>query len=156
MSQSSSALQKPSVHCSSSTSKMILLTLLFVAATVSSQETTCNEPCFVPKYQDIPLYLPFCYQDQTFNNVCEAKCKASETQGFPTKGSCNGCEKQCRNKPFVPKCTADQRLVFPTQCHANCAQIEVVDCKLRFQTVIPGKTKLPPGREPPIGLQNLR
>ncbi len=64
-------------------------------------------------------------------------------------GSCDGCESKC-TPLFSPVCSADQSKLFANACHAKCAGlkeegVDFVDCE-GINTVIPGKTKLPPNR----------
>ena len=90
----------------------------------------------------------------TYNNACEAKCGGTEP---PTQGSCDKCEFPCFRQAFTPVCSADQQLFFPNKCHATCAgygDADLADCALSRETVIPGKTKLPPNAPPLQGLDN--
>lgn len=111
--------------------------------------------CRAPKFQDREFYLPFCAEDQegnrvTHNNVCDAICS-----GKFTKGSCDGCEKEC-TAVFMPVCSLDQRQLFANACHAKCSGLseeEYKDCE-GLNIVIPGKTKLPPNNLLPKRLQN--
>lgn len=144
--------------------KMLVFVLLAIAFHNSVQGLSCSK-CVHPKFQDHALYLPFCLNGKTHNNLCEAICSISEeqlstTNEKPTKGSCDRCELKCNNV-FIPTCSiaSEAPIVFPNKCHAKCSGMEYEDCKnLPVPPVIPGKTKL---RNPPIskaspeGLQNL-
>ena len=132
----------------------------------SAEALSCSE-CIHPKFQGRALYLPFCLEGNTYNNLCDAICSRTEDElkidyGKPTKGSCGKCEMKCNNV-FVPTCTSastsETSMVFPNKCHAKCSGIEYEDCNgFPFPPVIPGKTKLPNlpiSNESPDGLQNL-
>ena len=127
---------------------------------------SCSE-CIRPQFQNQPLYLPFCYNEKTYNNLCEALCSISEVDisldsGKPVKGSCNKCELKC-SKIFIPTCStvigSESPTVFPNKCHAKCSGMEYEDCKsFPFPPVIPGKSRLPSlplSKVSPEGLQNL-
>jgi len=132
----------------------------------SAKGLSCSE-CNHPKFQKQPLYLPFCLNEKTYSNLCEALCSISEEDRNlesqrPTKGSCEKCEIKC-SKIFIPTCSrvsgSEVSTVFPNKCHAKCSGKEFENCKnLPNSPVIPGKTKLPAlpiSKESPEGLQNL-
>ena len=130
--------------------------LVLVMSFLVKGQTSC-EKCKPPKFQTAPLYLPFCYRGVTYNNVCLAICAGTDPadpKAKPKSGSCDQCEvRECKNKPFAPVCaTSDEEdggvIVFPNQCYAKCAKIEVFDCNFGINSVIPGKTKLPVGVAP--------
>merc|ERR1711994_593319 len=111
-----------------------------------------GQECKPPEFQGISMYLPFCSGGVTYNNACEAASQGSEP---PVQGSCDQCEFPCFRKSFTPVCSADQSLFFPNECHAKCAGyegVDLADCVLQYETVIPGKTKLPPNAPPLQGL----
>jgi len=130
------------------------------------QGISCSE-CNPPKFQGQPLYLPFCLNGETYNNLCDALCSVSEDslslESYkPTKGPCEKCKLNCSNI-FTPVCSkiSDSNIstVFPNKCHAKCSDIEYEDCEnLLNAPVIPGKTKLPVlpiSKASPQRLQNL-
>lgn len=131
-----------------------------------AQGLSCEE-CIRPRFQNHPLYLPFCLNNKTYNNLCEALCTTSEvdvslTGETPTKGSCDKCELKC-SMIFIPTCSkvsaSEDATVFPNKCHAKCSGVEYEDCKgFPVPPVIPGKTRLPSlplSKVSPEGLQNL-
>jgi len=143
------------------------ITVVLIACYENSvQGLSCAE-CIRPQFQKHPLYLPFCINDKTYNNLCEALCSTSEVDlnldsNKPRKGSCDKCELKC-SKIFTPTCSkaseSEAPTVFPNKCHAKCAGIEYEDCKsFLVSPVIPGKTRLPSlplSKVSPEGLQNL-
>ena len=99
------------------------------------------------------FYLPFCSNDVSFPNLCEAVCANPGVP--PSKGSCDNCENKKCNQIFVPVCTADGKRLFANKCHARCAGVEdFIDCP-GLNMVIPGKTPLPPNKELPLRLQTV-
>ena len=147
---------------------MILTFILLIIGTLnhSVHSLSCSE-CIHPQFQNHPLYLPFCLNEETYNNLCDALCSISEDKlsidiPKPIKGSCDKCESKC-SKIFIPTCSkssdSEKSIVFPNKCHAKCSGVEYEDCtNLLVPPVIPGKTKLPVlplSKESPEGLQNL-
>ena len=141
--------------------------LFFVASCQQKVECLSCSECIHPKFQNNPLYLPFCLNEKTYKNLCDALCSIPEdsltdTPLKPTKGSCEKCEMKC-SKVFIPTCSkasgTDDTYVFPNKCHAKCSGMEFEDCtNLPFPSVIPGKTRLPSlplNEESPEGLQDL-
>ena len=145
---------------------IVVLSSLLILATRKSivEGLSCTE-CIHPQFQDHPLYLPFCYKETTYHNLCEALCSSSEeiiSLESPTKGSCDKCEKKC-SMIFTPVCSkvsgSESPTVFPNKCHAKCSGTEYEDCtNLPFSPIIPGKSRLPAlplSKASPEGLQNL-
>ena len=147
-----------------------MISLLFLLLAIAFQNSvhglSCSK-CIHPRFQDHALYLPFCFNGKTYNNLCEAICSTTEEKlstdhETPTKGSCDNCELKCSNI-FIPTCStasaSEASIVFPNKCHAKCSGMEYEDCKsLPVPPVIPGKTKLPKlpiSKDSPEGLQNL-
>ena len=140
--------------------------LFIVMCENTVQGISCSE-CNPPKFQGQPLYLPFCLNGETYNNLCDALCSVSKDplslESYkPTKGSCENCELNCSNifRPCSKVSDSNISTVFPNKCHAKCSGMEYEDCKdLLNASVIPGKTKLPVlpiSKASPQVLQNLK
>merc|ERR1711915_195182 len=85
---------------------------------------------------------------RTGDAVCAQKKESTLSQG-----SCENCEEKC-GMVFLPVCSEDQETIYPNKCQAECAGVSPVTCK-GLQTVVPGKTKLPPTHLLPEKLQNF-
>ena len=55
---------------------------------------------------------------------------------------------------FTPVCSLDGKTAFPNPCLAECAGVNTKPCNA-LNTVIPGKTKLPPNHQLPKHLQSF-
>merc|ERR1711963_108394 len=136
----------------------MLLFLLLALAPQSRGLTVVSEACARCQQPEFPpgsgraLYLPHCVSGTSYN-YCEAVCTGQQVNAV-NRGSCEGCEAKC-GMVFKPVCTKDQKLVYPNICQAKCAGVEdTVDCQ-GIESIIPGKTKLPPSHLLPDHLQNL-
>ena len=118
---------------------------------LKNQLMNCDT-CKSPTFHGRDFYLPFCADDQTYANLCEAVCANSEIT--PSKGSCDKCEKKKCGPIFMPVCSPDGKRLYANKCHANCAGAEFTKCQ-GLNMVIPGETPLPPNHELPLRLQNV-
>merc|ERR1712013_413433 len=107
-------------------------------STVTPACAHCQPPTFPPGGR--VLYLPHCVGGKSLN-YCDAVC-TGEKISRTNQGSCERCEARC-GMVFLPVCSEDQETIYPNQCQAECAGVNPVPCT-GLQTVIPGKTKLPP------------
>ncbi len=134
--------------CVSSFLLVLLFSCVGLSADTRVRGFSCSN-CPPPKFQGREFYLPFCSEDEdgnrrTHHNLCGAICFDKYS-----KGSCDGCESRC-SAVFTPVCSADQERLYANPCHARRAGMEeegvdFVDCQ-GINTVIPGKSKLPPNR----------
>merc|ERR1712113_390361 len=133
---------------------LLTLTLIYESScltVVSGACARCQQPEFPPG-SGRALYLPHCVSGTSYN-YCDAVCTGQQVNAV-NRCSCEGCEAKC-GMVFKPVCTKDQKLVYPNICQAKCAGVEdTVHCQ-GIESVIPGKTKLPPSHLLPDHLQNL-
>ena len=74
---------------------IILGVLVHLQIGLANASLTCSK-CIHPKFQNRNLYLPFCLDGKTYNNLCEALCDGDDgtsaadevtTTMNPTKGA---------------------------------------------------------------------
>merc|ERR1740128_766559 len=116
---------------------------------VSPACAACQPPTFPPGGR--VLYLPHCVRGTSLN-YCQAVC-TGEKISATNQGSCENCETKC-GMVFLPVCSEDQEIIYPNKCRAECAGVTPAPCT-GLQTVIPGKTKLPPSHQLPERLQDF-
>ncbi|XP_023332019.1 uncharacterized protein LOC111704115 [Eurytemora carolleeae] len=105
-----------------------------------------------PPFNGIVLYLPHCVNNETYN-FCDAVCAGLQF-GEPETGDCEGCSNDC-SAVFSPVCSLDQEIIYPNSCHAACAGVQFKDCE-GVNTIIPGKSPLPPTHLLPERLQGFQ
>jgi len=130
-------------------SVIALLPLSQSLSTVTPACAHCQPPTFPPGGR--VLYLPHCVNGKSLN-YCDAVCTGEKTSST-NQGSCENCEAKC-GMVFLPVCSESQEIIYPNMCQAVCAGVTPVSCT-GLQTVIPGKTKLPPSHQLPERLQNF-
>merc|ERR1711913_15809 len=139
--------------------KILIMFLLLLLSLVSNSlglsiETPACARCIQPELppgSGRQLYLPHCVDGVT-HNYCDAICTGKQVSK-ENQGSCEGCEAKC-GMVFTPVCTLDGKLAFPNPCLASCAGVQVGPCE-GLNSVIPGKTKLPPNHQLPKHLQSF-
>merc|ERR1711971_520282 len=130
-------------------SMLALLPLSHSLSTVTPACAHCQPPTFPPGGR--VLYVPHCVQGKSLN-YCDAVCTGEKTSSS-NQGSCENCETKC-GMVFLPVCSEDQEIIYANKCQAECAGVSPVPCT-GLQTVIPGKTKLPPSHQLPVRLQDF-
>merc|ERR1711997_1323832 len=132
--------------------QLLLVSLLHMAAgsAVPPPCSTCRPLTFPPNNGRV-MYLPFCVGGNTLD-YCQALCTGLR-MGPEEQGDCENCDSSC-SAVFSPVCSTDQKTIYPNRCKAKCAGVEFVDCT-NINTVIPGKSPLPPTHLLPERLQNF-
>merc|ERR1711892_1443353 len=126
-----------------------LFPLAHSLSVVSPACAACQPPTFPPGGR--VLYLPHCVRGTSLN-YCQAVC-SGEKISATNQGSCENCETKC-GMVFLPVCSEDQEIIYASKCQAECAGASPAPCT-GLQTVIPGKTKLPPSHQLPMRLQTF-